>query len=224
MARRGVFTQRDLPHWYVPNKLFFVTFRLAGTIPERVVRAWRQTRDARLRHAEKLPPEQADDVRDQAHRSFFRHLDRYLDAAAPGPRWLGEPEVGNVVAESLRFGDGARYRLGGYCVMPNHVHALIRPYDSGKNAAVSRTPDERPDGHSPLSSILHSIKSYTASRANAILGRSGSFWQHESYDRWIRDESELERVVYYIHHDPVRAGLVTRPADWPFSSAGAGVE
>lgn len=76
--------------------------------------------------------------------------------------------------------------------MPNHVHAVVRP------------------GSHDLSSILHTWKSFTASEANRSLGRSGEFWQKESYDHIVRDESELERTVRYVVENPVNAGL----ADW----------
>ena len=66
---------------------------------------------------------------------------------------------------------------------------------------------------------MHSLKSYTANRANEVLGRSGQFWQHESYDHWVRDTDELCRIAEYISLNPVKAGLVTRPEEWYFSSA-----
>ena len=58
--------------------------------------------------------------------------------------------------------------------------------------------DEVSDSRSPLTIIMHSLKSYTANRANELLGRSGQFWQHESYDHWVRDVEELERIVEYL--------------------------
>src|SRR2546421_555517 len=73
---------------------------------------------------------------------------------------------------------------------------------------------ESEDARSPLAEIMHSLKSYTAHEANKLLGRSGQFWQHESYDHWVRDDDELERVVAYINANPVAAGLVARAEDW----------
>jgi len=85
--------------------------------------------------------------------------------------------------------------------MPNHVHILIYP-----EAALSR--------------ITKSIKNYSARQANGILGRAGEpFWQHESYDHWVRDSAELEEIVRYIEHNPVAAGLVDCVNAWRWSSA-----
>ncbi len=78
---------------------------------------------------------------------------------------------------------------------------------------------ESSDAENPLSSIMHSLKSYTAHEANKILKRSGTFWQSESYDHWVRDEDELERIVNYIAGNPVKAGLVEKPHEWFFCSA-----
>ena len=61
---------------------------------------------------------------------------------------------------------------------------------------------------------MHSLKSYTAHEANKVLRRTRAFWQSESYDHWVRDEEELERIVDYICANPVQAGLVQRPQDW----------
>ncbi|HEX8847496.1 MAG TPA: hypothetical protein VF791_22830, partial [Pyrinomonadaceae bacterium] len=64
------------------------------------------------------------------------------------------------------------------------------------------------------------IKGFTAREANKLLNLTGQpFWQDESYDRWVRDETELKRIIRYIEHNPVSAGLVAKPEDWPWSSA-----
>jgi len=85
--------------------------------------------------------------------------------------------------------------------MVNHVHILIEP-----RAALPR--------------IMKSIKTFSAKRANEILERIGEpFWQDESYDHWVRDEKEFGKIVQYIEFNPVAAGLVQRPEDWPWSSS-----
>ena len=66
---------------------------------------------------------------------------------------------------------------------------------------------------------MHSLKSYTAHRANQLLQRTGAFWQRESYDHWVRDDDELERIVSYIARNPVTAGLCAEPHLWRYSSA-----
>ncbi len=68
--------------------------------------------------------------------------------------------------------------------------------------------------------LLKSLKGCTARQTNRMLGRTGEpFWQRESYDHWVRDEVEWTRIAGYIENNPVRAGVVARAGDYPWSSA-----
>ena len=70
-----------------------------------------------------------------------------------------------------------------------------------------------------LAEVVNSWKTFTAREANRILGRQGQFWYREYFDRAIRDEEHLDAAVHYIHDNPVKAGLVAAPEEWPYSSA-----
>ena len=216
-------SRRNLPHWYMPGAAHFVTYRLAGTIPIEILRGWRDERERLLRAERELPP--SEQLR--LHKHFFARYDRYLDERCERP-WLHKPEIAEIVRDNLYHHHGSRYELLAYCVMPNHVHILVQPLEKEarcvKEVASSPTgnmilSDEFNDARSPLASIMHSLKSYTANIVNARLGRRGQLWQHESYDHWVRDMEELERIINYIRLNPVRAGLCSKPHDWPFSSA-----
>src|SRR5262249_40004131 len=115
---------------------------------------------------------------------------------------------------------------------PNHVHILFQPIDdsdeqlaygvekSGTSRLLVPTAvGEIADNCGPLAGIMHSLKSYTANQANKLLGRARQFWQHESYDHWVRDDEELERIVEYIAGTPVTAGLVDEVQEWGCCSA-----
>jgi len=128
-------------------------------------------------------------------------LQAYLDAGY-GACWLTSPDVARLVEETLLLFDGERYRLLAWVIMPNHVHTLIETLPG-----------------CPLDKVIHSWKSFTSSRANALLGRKGAFWHRDYYDRYIRNERHLELAVRYIHANPVKAGLVERAEQWPFGSA-----
>jgi REP element-mobilizing transposase RayT len=133
----------------------------------------------------------------------FREFDRVLDKAEYGPVWLKDPRIAECMLSALQFGktDMHLYELVAFCIMANHVHLLIEP-------------------STRLSQITRALKGFTAREANRILERTGRrFWQDESYDRWIRDKDALNRVIRYIEHNPVSAGLVTAIEDYPWSSA-----
>jgi putative DNA methylase len=70
---------------------------------------------------------------------------------------------------------------------------------------------------------MKSLKGFTARQANRMLARTGTpFWQKESYDHWVRDEAEWHRIARYIENNPVKAGLVSTPDAYRWSSAFAG--
>lgn len=131
----------------------------------------------------------------------FAAEDRAL-AKASGSLWLSDTRAAAHVAETIRAGEsGKLYELSAWVVMPNHVQLLILP-------------------HKPLPRIMHWVKGTTAGESNLLLGRSSEpFWQHESYDHWVRNEKEFRTIVAYIEENPVKAGLVAASEDWPWSSA-----
>ncbi len=208
MNPQEVITRRRLPHWYVPGAVHFVTYRLAGTIPGDVLRAWREIQPV---------PTEGAEPRRVAHKQLFARYDDYLDRNVTVD-WLARPAIAAIIKDNLHHHDGVKYHLVAYCIMPNHVHALFQPLAPLRRGA--QLIGETADAGSPLSDIMHSLKSYTANKANAALGRRGTFWQAESYDHWARDDDEVGRIVDYINGNPVKANLCARPHEWPHGSAG----
>lgn len=227
MTKGDRVTRSKLPHWYKPGYAHFVTYRLSGSIPRSLLRQWRTEREITVQ-TRPSPGVSASEHRYRVHKQAFAKYDQYLDHSARNC-WLADESVAGVVRENLHHHHGDKYELLAYCIMPNHVHVLLQPFErileseqAGSLPYGDRTApysDEVSDSQSPLSAIMHSLKSYTANRANQILGRTGQFWQHESYDHWVRDLDELERIVDYIRANPVRAGLCKTPAEWTWSSS-----
>jgi REP element-mobilizing transposase RayT len=142
----------------------------------------------------------------QAERRLRARMERYLDRHFH-VAYLRDPQVGALVEGALLHFDHERYSLHGWVVMPNHVHVLLTPREDQS-----------------LSGIVKSWKSYTAKAANRILGRTGTFWQEDYFDRYTRNARHFGAVVEYIEYNPVGAGLCERRADWPYSSAGRRAE
>ena len=220
-------SRRNLPHWYVPGAAHFVTYRLAGTIPLSVIQDLQERRALGRRQCKLSSQSSRDDLL-RVDKQIFAAYDAYLDENR-AIDWLMQPDLAAIIRENLYHHRGTKYHLFAYCVMPNHVHILLQPIEIGSQAHANSmltlgdaTPGralEKPDAQSPLSRVLHSLKSYTANSVNKLLGRSGQLWQHESYDHWVRDDDELERIVAYIAANPVKARLVSRAEDWKCSSA-----
>ncbi len=126
--------------------------------------------------------------------------DRALDESQIGRILLGH--AADAVLRVLLFGIPDQYRLHAWCVMPNHVHALVAP---------------NPGIPAPL--IVQRWKSISARAVNRLLDRDGALWQANYFDRYMRDEAQLTATAEYIERNPVVAGLVERPCDWRWSSA-----
>jgi REP element-mobilizing transposase RayT len=108
--------------------------------------------------------------------------------------WRRRPDQGDVsemerreVTAALRWFDGVRYRLHAYVVMNDHVHVLVEPLNDWS-----------------LQKIMHSWKSFTANRFQRLYGRPGAVWQHESFDRVIRDDAEYDQKRDYILANPFK--------------------
>ena len=125
---------RNLPHLQPPGATLFVTFRLAGSIPNSVHQEW--LREKRLLESKLLRRKAmglALDTNTDAHeklafqRRWFGKFEALLHANAAGPVWLKDTRVAEIVREALVHRDGGVYRLDGFCIMPNHVHAVFAP-------------------------------------------------------------------------------------------------
>jgi len=194
------FYRRNLPHVQPPGAGLFVTFRLAGSLPRRVIEELLVEEEALERRLAAMPdsPER-DQMAYREQRRLFGRWDKALDTNREGPHWLRDPQAASQVTQSIHFLDGKRYDLDCYSIMSNHVHMVLTPL-----------PDETGGFHA-LKEIMHSLKGYTATHINPLLGRKGQLWQHENYDHYIRDPDEWLRIRWYVLTNPVKAGLV---ADW----------
>jgi REP element-mobilizing transposase RayT len=211
--RSGIHTRGYLPHVKREGVSYFVTFRLADSLPKAVLLKIQSERAERRQrfYAQPGVAQQSGDglpnaeLLEEIERDYFRKLEAYLDRGA-GESWLKRPEIAKLVADALRFFAGERYRLDAWVVMPNHVHIVLWPMPN-----------------QTLSGIVQSWKRFTAREANRRLNRTGgTFWQPEAYDHWIRNDEEHARCCRYVMNNPVKAGLCAAPEDWQWSSAWRG--
>jgi len=221
--------RRNLPHIQPLGATFFITFRLAGSLPRAVVKQWAAEKRRLEQELVRLTDAQERARREREfQRRWFRYSEELLHKAQCGPTWLKDERIAGMVAESLHFRDGKVYRLDAFCIMPNHVHVVFAPLPVNVGQAGSLSNDVQADSlhysaqvdnlcYYSLASILHSLKRHTARQANRLLGRRGAFWEHESYDHYVRDEDEWRRIVAYVLNNPVKAGLVQHWQEWPWS-------
>lgn len=183
-----------LPHWTQPGAKYAVTFRLADSVPQDVAKVWRLERQDIVRRAKEQGRDLTPHEQSELARLHSEKIEAYLHAGH-GECHLRDARIAQLVQDALMRFNHERYDLIAWCVMPNHVHVILRPL-----------------GDVELSDILRSWKSFTAKEANGLLGRSGQFWLDEYYDHLIRDEQDFGRQVTYVINNPQAAGL----DDWPW--------
>lgn len=92
------------------------------------------------------------------------------------------------------------FALVGYVVMPEHVHLLMSEPNSGDPSLV-----------------MKSLKEQVSRRLCST--RDGDhFWQRRFYDFNVWSERKWNEKLNYIHHNPVKRGLVEQARDWRWSS------
>ena len=198
--------RRNLPHFQPRGATFLVNFRLAGSLPTEVIERLKAESDEIEQRISKITnPGERFKIRDIEQRKLFGKWDDALHSTKQGPFYLQEDCVAEIVANSIRYHDGEWFNVIAFCIMPNHVHLVISPYEESEETDHS------------LSKIMHNIKRNSAKQANQMLGRTGKFWQHESYDHVVRNSAELERIVKYVLNNPVKAGLVDDWIHWKWS-------
>ncbi|MEN8127810.1 MAG: transposase [Planctomycetota bacterium] len=183
-----------LPHWERDGGTYFVTFRLNDSIPHHVADAYRFERENIVKTAKQLKRPLTDHETERLQKLYSKKIENYLDRGI-GECYLRQRSVAQVALDALEYFHNERYKLYALCIMPNHVHVLFRPFESYV-----------------LDKLLHSWKSYTGTKANELLNRSGVFWQKEYYDHLVRNEQEFSRILKYILENPEKAGL----KDWPW--------
>ena len=182
--------QRNLPHWHQAGATYFVTFRLADSIPLGKLHKWKAERELWMtQNGDNLNEKQLAAYEER----FPAQLNKWLDAGM-GSCVLKRTEICQILCNALKYFNDTRYTLDRWVIMPNHVHLLITP-----------------NAKEELSKILHSLKSYTSNQINKSLQRTGSLWQDESYDRIVRSPAELSHFRTYIENNPSKAGITLPP-------------
>ena len=191
-----------LPHWKLDGGIYAVTFRLADSLPEEVFEKLHAKKQIILEKlsgftrasGSRSAVERMLELRAELANLQTAEIDPELDRGH-GSCLFRDARCASIVAETLRHFDGTRYHLMAWCVMPNHVHVVLKTF-AGED----------------LEKILHSWKSFTAHEINKIQNTTGAIWQKESYDHLIRDGEDLQNQVTYVLANPRKLA----PA-WPWA-------
>jgi putative transposase len=103
-----------------------------------------------------------------------------------------------------KYSEETKTAVLAYCLMPNHIHLLLKPSEE-----------------EALAKMMQGITLCYSKYFNRTNGRTGRLWECRYYSTIIDEDSYLWTVSKYIENNPVRAGIVKRPEDYPYSSAEA---
>ena len=203
----------NLPHWRIPGATYAVTFRIKDSIPNSALEAYTQRREILLQKLQQHESTASSrshlpvllTIRSEIN-SLYQQLIDTAENATYGECHLAKDEIASLVENALKHFDGSRYELIAWSVMPNHVHAIVKPL-----------------GDELLENIVYSWKSFTAKEANKLLGRECAFWQPEYYDHIIRDGVDFRHQVKYVLNNPFRAQVSDRWTGSKYGNIGAGV-
>ncbi len=187
-VRQGAY----LPHWTREGAIYAVRFRLADSLPKTVLDSLKFERQDIVETAKQQGRALTSHEQERLDNIHSEKVEKYLDQGS-GKCWLRDDRIAKAIAHALAVFDGTRYHLLAWCVMPNHVHVVLKPMQ----------------GHD-LPEILRSWKSFTSKEINKLLGRQGQLWQSESYDHLVRGENDLRAQIEYVITNPQAAGL----KDW----------
>ncbi len=196
------FYKRYLPHYQPLDSVFFITYRIKQVVPSFIYENLKRRHHVFNMQNICLSADSYRLEKSKFDLRQFEYFDQQIGKLKILHYTLIQPEVAWIISSSLHYRHKIEYHLICYCIMPNHVHILIKPLIQTGGIPYS------------LTRIIKNHKSVTAKMANRNLNRSGPFWQAGFYDRCIRNEKDYENVISYILNNPVKAGLITNWKDW----------
>ena len=220
--------RRNLPHYQPLGYSYFVTFRLAESLPISVIKKLKEERERELEEISNIKGlKNKSEKYYKSQENYFTKFDGLLDKNKSGPDWLKNEKVAEIVKEAIHNKDEIEYDLIAYTIMPNHVHIAFTPIvdrdssrslkDNLNNISANDINVVQQKKNYLVTEILRKLKGSTSRECNKFLNRTGSFWQHESYDHLIRNSKELMKIVNYILNNPKKANLINNGKVWKWS-------
>lgn len=196
--------RRFLPHFQAAEQIINLTWRLAFTLPHHLIdlhteiheqlHEVKQQKDSHRKHQQIL-----------AYTKMIEDYDAILGRCEDAHLSLCEPRIAVMMCNAFKFYDTNLYELHAFCLMPNHIHLLIKPLQNHKGE------------YCKISGIVQRLKSYTAKEINHIIGKEGKVWGDDYFDRFIRNQDDYNNTVNYILYNPVKANLIALAENWHYS-------
>lgn len=183
--------QRNLPHWRQQGATYFVTFHTLDALPQEAISSLKRLRAQWLKAH---PPPHDHKLRQEYTKRVMMHTEQWLHQGY-GACLFNNAECREIMRSALLHFHGTeaepdnekdkRVELGGFVIMPNHIHLIARPLN-----------------HVKLEMWLGSVKRFVSSNVPASYRIDGHLWQKESHDRIVRDRPHLNNCLRYIGRNP----------------------
>ncbi|PKN72540.1 MAG: hypothetical protein CVU50_06685 [Candidatus Cloacimonetes bacterium HGW-Cloacimonetes-3] len=196
--------RRFLPHFQAAEQIIALSWRLAFTLPGHMI-AIKEEMGEMLNDLHRQKDSIQKHQQLQAYTKRHEEYDFFLSKCQLSDLSLCEPGIAAMLCTAFKFYDTKLYNLHAYCVMPNHIHLLIKPLPVANGEYCKQ------------STIVQRLKSYTAKEINHVHNRQGKVWNDDYFDRYTRNEDDYNNVVNYILYNPVKAGLAQQIEDWKYS-------
>ncbi len=193
------FTRRNLPHWDVANKLNFITMRLKGSLPNKVILELKNERELLNQLDESLDK---DDAIYKFQRKQFLIIENILDGVNNKENsFLTNDNIAPVLMEAFDCLENKYcWRIPTFIIMSNHIHCTCIADKEG--VKISKK------------DFFTNFKRFTARKINSILNKQGKVWGDENFDHWCRNPQSEASIKKYILDNPIKAGLVKNIDDW----------
>jgi len=195
--------RRNLPHFQREGQIISLTWRLAFSLPREMLIMQKGLSDTLMEIRNLKGKDKSELLR--SYNIKLHKLDAALAKCRPQGFSLCDDGIGKMICDTFYFYSGKLYQLHCFCLMPNHVHLLIRPLKDTNGIYIR------------VSNIVRTLKGYTSKQINDRLDRSGKIWNPDYFDRYIRDPGDYYSVVGYILKNPVAADIVKNQVDWKYS-------
>ena len=151
------FYKRNLPHFQPEYGIYAITFRLAFSLPMNIKETLRAEKTEFDKNSKKMIGKELQFYKNEFEKKYFETFDDFLNKFSKSPMWLSKDSIAEKVGESLLFLAEKMYDLYAFCIMPNHVHMIIKPLQKDNKDFYS------------LANILYSLKRFTANNCNKFL-------------------------------------------------------
>ena len=201
----------NLPHFQQPGQDYFVTWILKGSVPKKAVEAYSKKMEELKNEIDILKRNNADvravenSKRDYyiIRKKYIAYVDEILDTKMDNTVDLSRPDILKIIYDTLTFWENKRIGNYCFCVMPNHIHWVLRVFEQDHNNKPVY-----------LEEIMHSVKLFSSRQINILENRNGNLWNKESFETTIRDTKHLYNAIEYTLNNPLKAKLVTNREDW----------